>query len=169
MPLPNITPEPILSLTALYGPTSTHLLSPNIGKLAKNIYSNIVGYTTYECTAGKWYLISAMFEKTGGGDVNLQDLIKGDSRLVPGADALDESSPLIQYWNPTKNGVGGYEMFYFLTKAYDSKYKSYNNVWSKGKQGYTADSFVPAGYGFWIYGTKAMFGDKDSIDINFSL
>ena len=252
---------------------------------------NVVGYTTYECTAGKWYLISAMFEKTGGGDVNLQDLVKGDARLVPGdnandtsspliqywnptkngvggyemfyflnkaydtgykshnnvwskgkqgydssialdvgrgfwfhpiadctitvagqvaeatkqktvlagkwnmianpypcdfvinggkvdwlatglvpgENANDSSSPLIQYWNPTKNGVGGYEMFYFLIKAYDTGYKSHNNVWSKGKQGYTADSFVPAGYGFWIYGTKAMFGDKDSIDINFSL
>ncbi len=59
--------------------------------------ANIVGYTTSSLDAEKWYLIGSNFEKTGSGNLSIQELISG---LEPGSDP--SVAPTIQYWNGTE-------------------------------------------------------------------
>ena len=112
--------------------------------------------------ADKWNLIANPYPTEfviNGGKVDW-----AAAGFVSGKSAADNVSPLIQYWDPDT----GYKMFYYLqTAVYDKK--AYKNVWSKSTSAYDPNAAVPAGYGFWIYGTKAMFGNQDSIDLDFSL
>ena len=115
--------------------------------------ANVVGYTTKEVTAGKYYLIGTQFDEAGtatAGQTDMNKLISLSASLTPGLFADDfATAPQIQVQKPT----GGYNMYYYISDGTDADDNDLGyDAWCDD-YGYELDDAakLALGKGFWFY------------------
>ena len=121
--------------------------------------ANIVGYTSKDVTAGKFYLIGTQFDETGSataGRVDMNDLLKLSQEIAPGLYDDDfATAPQIQVLKPN----GGYNKYFYISDGtYDDGEDTPlgYNAWCD-EDGYelTDAQKLELGKGFWFYSPVA--------------
>ena len=113
--------------------------------------ANIVGYTSKDVTAGKFYLIGTQFDETGSataGRVDMNDLLKLSNEIAPGLYDDDfATAPQIQVLKPN----GGYNKYFYISDGtYEDDTSLGYNAWCD-EDGYKLEGTqIEAGAAFWI-------------------
>ena len=114
--------------------------------------ANVVGYTSKDVTAGKYYLIGTQFDATGttsAGLVDMNDLIKLSETLAPGLYDDDfATAPQIQVQKP----AGGYNIYYYISDGTDDEDNELGvNAWCDLDGYELSGAQIDAGAAFWVY------------------
>ena len=115
--------------------------------------ANVVGYTSKDVTAGKYYLIGTQFDAAGttsAGRIDMNDLIKLSETLAPGLYDDDfATAPQIQVQKP----AGGYNMYFYISDGTDEDDNELGYAAWCDEDGYelTEAAKLELGKGFWFY------------------
>ena len=120
--------------------------------------ANVVGYSSKNVEAGKFYLIGVQFNDSTSatkGSIDMNELIQLSDTITPGTyDASFVGAPEMQVLNAAGTG---YDMYYYISDATDSDDNPLGyNCWadSDGYELTDADKLV-MGKGFWFKAAQA--------------
>jgi hypothetical protein len=114
--------------------------------------ANVVGYTSKDVTAGKFYLIGTQFDAAGtasAGSVDMNDLIKLSDTIAAGLYDDDfATAPKIS----VLNAAGGYANYFYISDGTDDKDNELGYDCWCDKDGYELDDTakLALGKGFWF-------------------
>ena len=112
--------------------------------------ANTVGYTTKTLSANSWFIANAQFETTGStaATTTLNDLL-ATSATAGEYDTMEANAPQLQ----VLNSVGGYDLYYYISDAYDAGGNTVEG-WADGG-GDLASFDLGIGIGFWYKAVSA--------------